>query len=175
MQDNCIAEACPKRHAVYADVVARAWYDPEFKVRLFDDPRTVLTEMGLAVSPCTLINTVAEAPHIVHVLVPNAAPYGSRSVSTPLGAHHQAVVKAWDDDDYRKLLLLDPHSALRALGCAPGSDLHVEALEDTRDEVFLPIPRRPADASPLRARDIAARSFRCSDENCPLCQIRSTR
>ncbi|NPC59385.1 NHLP leader peptide family RiPP precursor [Caenimonas soli] len=56
----------------WADVVAKAWKDPDFKQRLLADPRKALAESGLPLPGGVQVNVVENRPDTVNLILPNA-------------------------------------------------------------------------------------------------------
>jgi hypothetical protein len=56
--------------AAWREIVARAWSDDEFKLKLIDDPRTVLADAGLPVSQKINYVVVENEPQLVHLVLP---------------------------------------------------------------------------------------------------------
>jgi hypothetical protein len=54
----------------YAKVVAQAWSDEAYKERLLRDPRSVLTEAGLAVPSSVEITVVEDSAEKRHLVLP---------------------------------------------------------------------------------------------------------
>jgi len=72
----------------WSQIVARAWADAEFKARLLANPKVVLREFGLEVSPEARINVVEDSESVRHYILP-ASPCGDLSeeeLSPSMGA-----------------------------------------------------------------------------------------
>lgn len=54
----------------WSQIVARAWADEAFKGRLVEDPRAVLREHGLELSPEVEVRVCEDRPGVRHFLLP---------------------------------------------------------------------------------------------------------
>ena len=59
----------------WSQIVARAWADEAFKSRLIAEPKTVLREHGLEISPEVEVKVVEDANEVRHFVLP-ANPVG---------------------------------------------------------------------------------------------------
>ena len=55
---------------LYAQVIARAWLDPDFKSRLLHAPKETLTEFGVDVPPGVELRVVQDTERIWHIHLP---------------------------------------------------------------------------------------------------------
>ncbi len=91
-----------------AQVIARAWSDPDFKAQLLRDPKTVLAGYGVDVPAglnLRIVENTADTFHMVLPATPSQAgdlsdedlqslAGGKKGVSSPL------ISKGWDSSDY---------------------------------------------------------------------------
>lgn len=54
----------------WAQVVAKAWMDDEFKQRLLSDPESALAEHGIEAAPGQEYKIVADSPTVSHLVLP---------------------------------------------------------------------------------------------------------
>ena len=55
----------------------------------------------------------------------------------------QIVVRAWTDEDFKQRLLKDPTSVLTEEGMAPPPNMQVRVVENTQNQVYLPLYAKP--------------------------------
>lgn len=66
------------------------------------------------------------------------------------------IAKAWADDDFKRRLLADPVSALRAEGIDVPAGIAISVVENTADRFTFVLPRKPKDE--LSERELATAS-----------------
>jgi hypothetical protein len=59
----------------------------------------------------------------------------------------QVIAKAWADDNFKKKLLSNPASVLKAEGVELPAGMRIQAVEDTQSVHHLVIPARPMELS----------------------------
>ena len=60
--------------AEHAQLVARAWLDPEFKARLLASPATALGEQGIAIPTSAEVRVSEDTDRVVYVHLPAQPP-----------------------------------------------------------------------------------------------------
>lgn len=87
----------------------------------------------------------------------------------------QLIAKAWADDGFKKKLLSDPVSTLKAEGVALPHGLQLRAVENTDKLVYLVIPSRPSELSEEDLEKAAGGTIGCKHPPCvtsiPACII----
>lgn len=58
------------QQVAYGKVIAQAWDDDAYKTRLIDDPRSVLTEAGIAVPEDVEVTVSEQQPGQMHLVLP---------------------------------------------------------------------------------------------------------
>ncbi len=120
-----------------ARVVAHAWADEGFKVRLLADSRTALAEMGINIPVETPHLTVVENTDKVHHLV----------VCTLCSCYPRMLLGRPPDWykslAYRARAVRDPRGVMAEFDAAPPLDAEVVVLDSTADVRYLVLPRRP--------------------------------
>ena len=120
-----------------ARVVAHAWADEGFKVRLLADSRTALAEMGITIPVETPHLTVVENTDKVHHLV----------VCTLCSCYPRMLLGRPPDWykslAYRARAVRDPRGVMAEFDAAPPLDAEVVVLDSTADVRYLVLPRRP--------------------------------
>ncbi len=77
---------------VWGKVVARSWSDDEFKSKLLDDPRDVLSEAGYSVPEGVELSISDSGPDRMHLVIPPApegfdSEIGDESLETMSGGY----------------------------------------------------------------------------------------
>ena len=122
--------------ALGADLVAKAWSNPEFKANLIEDPRATLGEMGIDVGAIAELQVVENTENLHHVVVCTLCSCYPRMI---LG-----VPPAWyKSTAYRSRVVKDPRGVLQEFGVDLADTTKVRVLDSTADLRFLVIPRRP--------------------------------
>jgi hypothetical protein len=60
-------------------IVARAWTEPDYKARLRADPKSAMSEMGLAIPDGVKLNVVEDNKDVWHFVLPEAPTVGTLS------------------------------------------------------------------------------------------------
>ncbi|MEM8813201.1 MAG: nitrile hydratase subunit alpha [Pseudomonadota bacterium] len=132
-------DATESRNTAFgADLIAKAWTDPDFKDNLIANPRATLGEMGIDVGPIAELQVVENTSDLHHVVVCTLCSCYPRML---LG-----VPPAWyKSTAYRSRVVKDPRGVLREFGMDLPDTTKVRVLDSTADLRFLVIPRRPQD------------------------------
>ena len=121
-----------------AKVVARAWTDPAYRERLFDDATTAIRELGFS---STLgdeyIFVVENTPKIHNVVVCTLCSCYPWSV---LG-----LPPSWyKDPAYRSRLVKEPRTVLSEMGLDLADDVEIRVHDSNSEVRWLVLPERPA-------------------------------
>jgi len=134
--------------ALGAKVVARAWVDPAFKIRLLADAKEAIAELGIATDALTTLVAVENTPHIHNVVVCTLC---SCYPTTLLG-----LPPDWYKSlNYRSRVVVAPREVLREFGTELPSDIEVRVYDSTADMRYLVIPERPTGAEHTREEELA--------------------
>jgi nitrile hydratase len=132
-----------------ARVVARAWVDPAYKRRLFEDATTAIAELGYGGRQGEHMVVVENSPS-VHNLV----------VCTLCSCYPWSVLglpPVWyKSAPYRSRAVIDPRGVLREFGVELTEDVEVRVWDSTAELRYLVLPERPAGAENLQEDDLAA-------------------
>ena len=133
-----------------ARVVARAWRDPQYKVRLLADPEAALAEMGYQLPDPTPKLAVVENTAAAHHLV----------VCTLCSCYPRALLGRPPDwyksFAYRSRAVSDPRGILREFGAEIPSEAQVIVLDSTADLRYLVLPQRPPGTDGFSEDELAA-------------------
>ncbi|WP_299848695.1 nitrile hydratase subunit alpha [uncultured Roseovarius sp.] len=119
-----------------AAVVARAWVDPEFKVRLLADASAASREMGFDIGPLNLI--AVENTENTHNLI----------VCTLCSCYPRNLLGLPPDwyktREYRSRAVREPRAVLREFGVDLPDSMQVRVHDSTADMRYIVLPARPA-------------------------------
>jgi nitrile hydratase subunit alpha len=132
-----------------ARVVARAWTDPEYRKRLFDNAAQAIEELGFPPGPQGEHMMVVENTPRVHNLV----------VCTLCSCYPWSVLglpPVWyKSAAYRASAVSDPRGLLKEFGVEVG-DKEIRVWDSSSEMRYLVIPERPADTEGLSEDELAA-------------------
>ncbi len=132
-----------------ARVVARAWTDPEYRKRLFDNAAQAIEELGFPPGPQGEHMMVVENTPRVHNLV----------VCTLCSCYPWSVLglpPVWyKSTAYRASAVSDPRGLLKEFGVEVG-DKEIRVWDSSSEMRYLVIPERPADTEGLSEDELAA-------------------
>ena len=132
-----------------ARLVARAWVDPEFKVRLLSDTKTAALELGIdAAGPVEFV--VVENTPEVHNLI----------VCTLCSCYPRAILGRPPDwyksFEYRSRAVREPRAVMREFGFEPPDGVEVVVHDSTADVRYMVLPMRPPGTEGLDEENLAA-------------------
>jgi nitrile hydratase subunit alpha len=132
-----------------ARVVARAWTDPEYRKRLFDNAAQAIEELGFPPGPQGEHMMVVENTPRVHNLV----------VCTLCSCYPWSVLglpPVWyKSAAYRASAVSDPRGLLKEFGVEVG-DKEIRVWDSSSEMRYLVIPERPANTEGLSEDELAA-------------------
>ncbi len=136
----------PKRGA---QVVARAWLDPEYKQRLLQDAPAAIDELGF-LGKATAHLKVVENTTTVHNLVVctlcSCYPFGILGIAP---AWYKAAA-------YRSRAVRDPRGVLAEFGVELEDGVEVRVWDSTAELRYLVLPQRPPGTEDLDEAELAA-------------------
>ena len=131
-----------------AQVVARAWTDPEFKRRLLEDATSTLAELGF-------IGRQGENM----VVLENTATVHNIVVCTLCSCYPWPVLglpPVWyKSAPYRSRVVIDPRGVLRDFGLEISEDVEVRVWDSTAELRYLVLPMRPEGTENLSVDELA--------------------
>jgi len=132
-----------------ARVVARAWADPAYKQRLFQDATSAIAELGYGGRQGEHMVVVENTPAIHNLVVCTLCSCYPWSV---LG-----LPPVWyKSAPYRSRAVIDPRGVLREFGLEVGEDVEVRVWDSTAELRYLVLPERPAGTENWSEEDLAA-------------------
>lgn len=155
--------------ALYGQLVAKVWMDPDFRARLYANPTAVVEEAGFPQPPGRAITVLENAPPQMYLVVPPPAP--AREHAGELGPWDAVVNRAAADPAFRAQLVAEPARTLTDAGIdvAPGTVLRV--VEPNASQGYLILPPRPADLPTDAEIDAEVVGYACTNLTClSMCQ-----
>jgi nitrile hydratase subunit alpha len=132
-----------------AKVIAKAWADPDYKVRLLKDATAAIAELGF---------TGRQGEHMV--AVENTPQVHNLVVCTLCSCYPWPVLglpPVWyKSAPYRSRAVIDPRSVLGDFGVALPSDKEIRVWDSTAEIRYLVLPERPAGADDWDEDQLAA-------------------
>ena len=119
--------------ALGARIVARAWTDPEYRVRLVADATTTVSEMARQTIPIAVLEDTPTLHHVVVCTLCSCYPSGV------LGAP-----PSWYKSfEYRSRVVREPRAVLAEFGMEVPDDVELRVVDSTSEQRYLVLPLRP--------------------------------
>jgi nitrile hydratase subunit alpha len=132
-----------------AQVVARAWVDPEYRNRLLRDGTAAIAELGFG---------GAEGDHMQ--VVENTDAVHNVVVCTLCSCYPWPVLglpPAWyKDPPYRARMVREPRVLLAEMGCEIDDDIEIAVWDSSAEQRYLVLPQRPAGTDDLTEEQLAS-------------------
>jgi nitrile hydratase subunit alpha len=134
--------------ALGAQVVARAWVDPEFKVRLLADAKAAVAELGIDTGSISVLVAIENTEKVHNVVVCTLCSCYPRAV---LG-----LPPDWYKSfSYRSRMVIDPRGVLKEFGLELEPEVEVRVYDSTADMRYLVLPARPPGTEPMSEESLA--------------------
>ena len=132
-----------------ARVVARAWSDPAYKMRLLDSPVAAIAELGLGGPEASHMVVVENEPKVHNVVV-----------CTLCSCYPWAVLglpPTWyKSPPYRSRIVREPRNVLREMGLDLAEDIEIRVWDSSAEVRYFVLPERPAGTERLDEGALAA-------------------
>ena len=132
-----------------ARVVARAWMDTAFKLRLLEDPREALAEMGYPPVSGSKLVVVENTESLHHLVVCTLCSCYPTSLLGPPPDWYKSFA-------YRSRAVVDPRGVMREFGLEVGEAVEVRVVDSAADLRYMVLPRRPEGTEGMAEEDLAA-------------------
>jgi len=132
-----------------ARLVARAWIDPEFRLRLLADARAAALETGLDPGSAPVVVAVENTPEVHHMVVCTLCSCYPRALLGPPPAWYKSLA-------YRSRAVSDPRGVLAEFGLELPAHVELRVLDSTADVRYLVIPARPPGTEGMSEDELAA-------------------
>lgn len=131
-----------------AQVVARAWIDPDFKQRLLADGTAAIAELGFGGMQGEHMVVVENTPAVHNVVVCTLCScYPWPVLGLPPNWYKSAA--------YRSRVVVDPRSVLREFGLDLADSVEVRVRDSSAEVRYFVLPERPADTEGLSEAELA--------------------
>ncbi len=132
-----------------AQVVARAWTDPEYKRRLLEDGRAAIAEFEFM------------DPHGSELVVVETTPDGHHMVVCTLCSCYPWAVLGlpptwYKSYAYRSRAVREPRSVLKEFGVEVPESMEVRVWDSNSDVRYMVLPERPAGTEAMSEEELAA-------------------
>ena len=131
-----------------AKVVAKAWTDPDYKVRLLADGTAAIAELGFKGPQGEHMVVLENTPAVHHVVV-----------CTLCSCYPWPVLglpPSWyKDSAYRSRVVKEPRAVLAEWGTALGDDVEVKVVDSSSEVRYFVLPERPAGTQSLSEEELA--------------------
>ena len=145
---NAVKEMDSRGPELGAQVVARAWVDPQFKQSLLQDAPSAVKALGLDIGPLQLL-VVENTPEVHNLIVCTLCSCYPRSL---LG-----LPPDWyKSREYRSRAVREPRSVLLEFGTDIPDEVEVRVHDSTADLRYLVLPQRPEGTRHLTEDELAA-------------------
>ena len=132
-----------------AKVVAKAWVDPEYRLRLLEDGTGAIKELGFA-GP--------QGEHIV--VVENTDRVHNVVVCTLCSCYPWPVLGLppnwYKDPAYRARVVREPRALLAEMGLTLDDDVDIKVWDSSAENRYFVLPQRPAGSEGLSEEELAA-------------------
>ena len=131
-----------------AQVVARAWTDPDYKARLLDDGTAAIAEIGFGGTQGEHMVVVENTPRVHNLVVCTLCScYPWPTLGLP---------PVWyKSNAYRARAVIEPRAVLREFGVGVGDDVEVRVWDSTAEIRYLVLPERPPGTEGMTEEELA--------------------
>ena len=135
-------------HRLGAQVVARAWSDPNFKQRLLEDGKAACAELGIEIGGYKELQVVENTDRVHHVAVCTTC----SCVPSPL----TGITPDWyKSAAYRARVVREPRAVLREFGLELPQSVDVRVVDTSQERRCLVLPKRPPLSEGLPEEELA--------------------
>ena len=131
-----------------ARIIARAWVDPEFKVRLVADTRSAVAELGYVLAPESQLAVMENTDSVHHVVVCTLCSCYPTSLLGPPPDWYKSFA-------YRSRAVSDPRGVMREFGLELDTGVEVRVVDSTADLRYIVLPERPAGTEDMSEEELA--------------------
>ena len=131
-----------------ARVIARAWSDEEYRLRLLSDATKAVAELGYGGAEGQLLIAVENTPEIHNVVVCTLCScYPWPVLGLPPVWYKSAP--------YRSRAVIDPRGVLREFGLELPEDTEIHVWDSTAELRYMVLPERPAGTEKMSEQELA--------------------
>ena len=132
-------------------VVAHAWSDPEFKLRLLNDANAAVAELGIDLSYWSPVQlrVVENTPHLHNLIVCTLCSCYPIALLGPSPTWYKS-------DAYRARAVRDPRGVLAEFGTSLPAETNVTVWDSTADVRYMVLPQRPPGTEGFTESELAS-------------------
>ncbi len=134
--------------ALGARVVARAWFDPEFKARLLRDGSAAVRELGIEVGSLKLV-VVENTPDVHNAIVCTLCSCYPRMLLGMAPDWYKSIT-------YRARMVREPRAVLAEFGVELPAHVTVRVHDSTADMRYMVLPVRPPESAGMSEAECAS-------------------
>ncbi|MFQ5908673.1 MAG: nitrile hydratase subunit alpha [Thermoplasmata archaeon] len=132
-----------------ARAVAKAWLDPEFRARLFEDAKKAFEDLGVTDDLPDRLVALENTPQVHNLVVCTLCSCYPSRVLGPAPAWYKSL-------NYRARAVREPRAVLEEFGVSLDGDVEVRVYDSTADVRYLVVPQRPSETEALTEEELAA-------------------
>jgi nitrile hydratase alpha subunit len=133
--------------ALGARIVAHAWMDSSFKVRLLADAKAACTELGVDTGSLATLVAVENTDTVHNVVVCTLCSCYPRTILGLPPDWYKSLT-------YRSRVVKDPRGVLKEFGLELAPEIEVRVYDSTADMRYLVIPTRPSGTEEMKEEDL---------------------
>ena len=132
-----------------ARVVARAWVDPDYRLRLLTEPEDALVELGYPLVGSAKLAVLENTDRLHHLVVCTLCScYPTTLLGLPPDWYKSFA--------YRSRAVVDPRGVMHEFGLEVGDDVEVRVVDSTADLRYMVLPVRPEGTERMSEEELAA-------------------
>ena len=131
-----------------ARVVAKAWADAKFKLRLLADARSAVAELGYRLTHDAELAVVENDEHVHHLVVCTLCSCYPTALLGPPPDWYKSFA-------YRQRAVVEPRAVMREFGLEVDAGVRVRVVDSTADLRYLVLPRRPSGTETASEAELA--------------------
>jgi nitrile hydratase len=134
--------------ALGAKVVARAWVDPAFKMRLLADAKSAIAELGIDIGSLSTLVAIENTDKVHNVVVCTLCSCYPRALLGMPPDWYKSL-------NYRSRMVVEPRGTLKEFGLELEPEVEVRVYDSTADMRYLVIPQRPPGTEQMSEAELA--------------------
>ena len=132
--------------ALGAQIVARAWTDPDYKARLLADATTTISEVAHQTIPIAVLEDTPDVHNVIVCTLCSCYPSG---VLGPPPSWYKSF-------EYRSRVVREPRAVLAEFGMDVADGVELRVADSTSEQRYLVLPNRPEGTADWSPEQLAA-------------------
>jgi hypothetical protein len=128
-------------------VMAKAVHEPDFRSRFMENPKVILDEMNIPISPAQNVTVLESQAGEIFFVIPvlteedvNQLRDSLNTVHPQRSARSRILLKAREDPLYKAKLIEEPKTTLKAEGLPIPNTSTVTVLENSPEQLYIVLP-----------------------------------